>query len=184
MPSERDGKTMTATRSDVKPWERRQDESAQAYAAFTVYRDLGAARTLIAAAQQLGKNYSLIRRWADRHHWQERVYAWDRTQARADEAAIRQQRDEMVRRQMQDADRLQRLAMAKITTLVSRNPQTGELTLDPAVTPQQAVSHLSPEPAHSASDARGSTRESESLRRRGSRPRRNSAASLALNSQN
>jgi hypothetical protein len=133
------GEVGMSARPDLKPWERQPEESPKAHAAFIVYRDLGAARTFLAAARVLGKNSSLLRRWADRHQWRERVYTWDVAQAREDEAAVRRQRDDLVRRQVQDVDRLQRLAMAKLSSLVRKDPQTGELTLDPKVTPLDAV---------------------------------------------
>ena len=124
---------------DLQPWERKPNESSKAYAALTVYRDAGAARTLVATAQSLHKSYSLIRRWASRYHWQERVHAWDTARAREDEATLVQARQEMVRRKVQDMDRLQRVAMAKLTSVVSRDPVTGDLVLDPEVTPTAAV---------------------------------------------
>lgn len=42
-------------RSDVKPWERQEGESAKAFEAFTIYAGLGADRSLRAVAQQLGQ---------------------------------------------------------------------------------------------------------------------------------
>ena len=46
------------TRDDL--WERQKGESAQAYEAFVLYRDLGAERSHVKVAQQLGKSLSLI----------------------------------------------------------------------------------------------------------------------------
>jgi hypothetical protein len=126
-------------KSDLKPWERQPEESPKAHAAFVAYRDLGASRTFVAAARQLAKSCSLLRRWAVTHRWRERVHAWDVAQAREDEAAMRAQRDDIARRQVQDVDRLQRLAMAKLSSLVRKDPVTGELALDPKVTPLDAV---------------------------------------------
>jgi hypothetical protein len=96
-------------------------------------------RTFAAAARQLGKQKSLIRRWADRHNWRERVYLWDLTQARETEAAVAQEREAVLRRQLQDANRVQRLSMAKISSLVIRDPMSGEPTLSPNVTVADAI---------------------------------------------
>lgn len=49
-------------RSDVKPWERQEGESAKAFEAFTIYAGLGADRSLRAVAQQLGKSKTLMDR--------------------------------------------------------------------------------------------------------------------------
>lgn len=122
-----------------EPWERQLGESAAAYAAFAVFRDGGAARGLKATAQAVGKSYSLIRRWAKRDEWEKRALAWDLAQERDLAEVARQERREAVRRQLQDADRLERLAMAKLSALVRRDPVSGELSLDPRATPRDAV---------------------------------------------
>ncbi len=80
---------ITAARADPRPWEQGRDESRQAYHAFLTYRDGGAERSLAAAAHALKKNYALIRRWAKRFSWGERAWAWDLSQRREEEAAVR-----------------------------------------------------------------------------------------------
>ncbi len=52
-------------------------ESSRAFAAFVVYRDLGLRRSCHAVAQQLKLNPSSVLELSKRHHWQERVRAWD-----------------------------------------------------------------------------------------------------------
>jgi len=63
--------------TEVRPWERLPKESPPAFEAFACYRDLGARRSFVAVARQVGKDESLIRRWADRHGWKERVWQYD-----------------------------------------------------------------------------------------------------------
>jgi len=126
-------------RTDLKPWDRRRQESTVAYQAFLVYRDLGADRTFIAAANALGKSTSLLRRWAACYDWRDRTWAWDVARAREAEEALRQQREESLRRQARDSDQLQRLAMARLSGLIRRDPASGEVSLDPGVTPRDAV---------------------------------------------
>ncbi|HUW13627.1 MAG TPA: hypothetical protein VM537_28145 [Anaerolineae bacterium] len=121
------------------PWERKGDESPEAYDGFLAYRDLGSRRTVREAAEQVGKSAGLLARWCQRHSWRARAYAWDLDQDREAEATLRQARQESLQRQAQDADRLQRLAMARLGKLVQRNPQTGELELDSEVSVQDAV---------------------------------------------
>lgn len=129
----------TGDKLNQKPWERRKGESPLAYQAFVAYRDLGAARTFVAVAAALGKDTSLLRRWARRYDWRDRAWAWDVAQSREAEDALRQQREESLRRQARDADQLQRLAMARLGGLIRRDPASGEVSLDPGVTPRDAV---------------------------------------------
>ena len=126
-------------RTDLKPWDRQKGESPLAYQAFLAYRDLGEARSFVGAAHALGKSNSLVRRWATRYDWRDRAWAYDVAQAREAEEALRQQREESLRRQARDSDQLQRLAMARLSGLIRRDPASGEVSLDPGVTPRDAV---------------------------------------------
>lgn len=60
-----------------QPWERRQNESAKAHAAFVKYCELGSERSCAAVAKELGKSRQLIERWCSRHEWVERVTEYD-----------------------------------------------------------------------------------------------------------
>jgi len=123
----------------ARPWERRPEESPEAYDGFRTYRDCGPGRSLREAAGRAGKSPSMMAQWSRRHAWRQRAFAWDLEQDREAEAALRQAREKALERQAQDADRLQRLAMARLGKLVQRNPHTGELELDPGVGVQDAV---------------------------------------------
>ena len=50
-------------------------ESAKAFAAFSVYLNLGPERSLRAVGQGLGKSGSLLERWAKRYDWSARAQA-------------------------------------------------------------------------------------------------------------
>src|SRR5947209_9333731 len=52
-------------------------ESRKAFAAFSLYLDLGPARSYQRVAQELSVSLSLIKRWGRRWGWQERAAAWD-----------------------------------------------------------------------------------------------------------
>ncbi len=72
-------------------WERQQEESDKAYAAFATYRDLGPERSLRAVAEAIygvrakhGKR--TVEKWSSRHGWVDRVTALEA-------------RDEMLRRE-------------------------------------------------------------------------------------
>jgi hypothetical protein len=56
-------------------FEQQSNESAKAFAAFSIYLNLGAGRSLAATAKQLGKSTTLIERWSARFDWPARVQA-------------------------------------------------------------------------------------------------------------
>jgi hypothetical protein len=62
----------------IQLWERRNNESAEAFEAFAIYRDLGVGRNLTKVWQQLGKSHTLIERWSHRHDWVLRCIEFDR----------------------------------------------------------------------------------------------------------
>jgi hypothetical protein len=55
------------------PFEQQPKETAKAFEAFSLYLQLGPARSLAAVARKLGKSEGLIERWSRRHHWGERI---------------------------------------------------------------------------------------------------------------
>jgi hypothetical protein len=59
-------------------WERQPGEKARAYEAAKLYFELGAARSLAAVGQKLGKSKALMERWSVRWNWTERAAAYDR----------------------------------------------------------------------------------------------------------
>ena len=60
-----------------EPWERQKNEGAEAFEAFSHYRDLGSERSLVKVGQKLGKSQTLIERWSSNWNWVNRVNAWD-----------------------------------------------------------------------------------------------------------
>ena len=57
------------------PFEQQPRESAKAFAAFSLYLRLGAARSTREVGKQLGKSEGLIERWAAKFDWTSRVAA-------------------------------------------------------------------------------------------------------------
>ena len=84
-------------------FEQQTHESDKAFAAFTLYLGMGAQRSAQAVAGQLGKSEQLMRRWAARHRWTERVAAYGAHMAgvarQAQELAVRAKAGEWLRRQ-------------------------------------------------------------------------------------
>lgn len=64
------------------PWECQEKETPKPYAAFCIYRDMGAQRSVRKVAEKLGKSETLISRWSSAHNWVERAAAWDSEQDR------------------------------------------------------------------------------------------------------
>jgi uncharacterized protein (DUF2461 family) len=56
-------------------FEQHPKESAKAFAAFSLYLNLGAERSLAAVAQKLSKSEQLLKRWSAKFDWPARVGA-------------------------------------------------------------------------------------------------------------
>lgn len=66
----------------VAPWERQENESPEAFAAFVAYRDGGPDRSQAKAAREIGKDPGLTNRWCTRHDWVARARDYDNHVAR------------------------------------------------------------------------------------------------------
>lgn len=102
-----------------QPWERRPEESDQAWAAFVVFRDMpDAQRSINEVGRLLVKSGSLIDRWAARHHWQERVRAHQADQDHQWLADLAHQRHLAAQRHVRLAQTAQDVAGQALQTLV------------------------------------------------------------------
>ena len=82
------------------PWNMREGETANAFAAFCVYRDLDGKRSVAKAAKILGKNVTTMGEWSSKNGWIARAKAWDaEIDRRATEAEAREV-EKMKRRQI------------------------------------------------------------------------------------
>lgn len=102
-------------------WERQPKESAQAYQAFSIYRDLGEDRSLQAVATQLSKSLQLMKRWSKNWSWGERVRQYEdslqrEAQAKAYKKAVKEL-EEMQLRQIKTAVLLQKKAVQALDAL-------------------------------------------------------------------
>ncbi len=58
-------------------FDRADEESPQAFAAFAAYRDMGTDRSIERVSRECRKSVSLCNRWSQRHGWVERAAAYD-----------------------------------------------------------------------------------------------------------
>jgi hypothetical protein len=66
-----------ANEDDVRPWDRRPNETVKAYAAFQTYLDQGVDRSYVCVAKALGRSGTWIEQWGRKHEWPARAAAWD-----------------------------------------------------------------------------------------------------------
>ena len=74
--------------AEVQPWERQEGETARAYEGFSVYRDMGAERSLAKVGQRLGKSKAQMEKWSKKYSWVARAEAWDIEQDRLIRVAL------------------------------------------------------------------------------------------------
>lgn len=111
----------------VAPWERQPDESAKAYEAFALYRDMGSDRSQVKLAQKQGRTTKTISEWSVRYNWVERVRAYDiwlERQARA--AHIKEYKD-MVQRHIKIASSMQTKALRALDKLKPEDMKPREI---------------------------------------------------------
>ena len=109
---------MAVTVSKVKPWERQDSESAKAYEAFSVYRDMGADRSLAKVGQEIGKSTKMMEKWSKAHNWVERAEAWDREQDRI----LQKQQIEDIKKMRKRHANLAVAMLAKAATALKKIP--------------------------------------------------------------
>jgi hypothetical protein len=102
-----------------QPWLKRRDESAKAYAALTVYLELGAERSINAVVQrQRRKSRRPLGKWSSLHDWVSRAEAYDvwLTQIRLDaaERAAKQDAEQWAQRHREFRERQYRLGQAML----------------------------------------------------------------------
>ena len=92
----------TNRRDTSAAFDRLGAESAKAYQAFVLYRDLPIAeRSLTTVSQRLAKSRSLCARWSSQFRWVERVDAWDEHQDQVRRQRIAAEREKIYERQLQ-----------------------------------------------------------------------------------
>jgi hypothetical protein len=114
------------------PWDQQAGESAKAYAAFCLYRDLGPRRSLDAASRRyhgsewerqgppggrLPRASGTVRRWAQCWNWPARARAWDQESERIKQAEQHAAIQEMAERHAKEALMIQNKAIERLRQL-------------------------------------------------------------------
>ncbi len=123
---------------DAESWERQTGETADAFAAFATYRDMGADRSLAKVAHRLGKTKTLMDRWSAQWQWVGRAADHDadvdRRLREEDVAELQKMRG----RHLAMAQAMQRVAQYPIMRLLEKvNAGT-----DPGLSPTEAMKLL------------------------------------------
>jgi hypothetical protein len=121
-------------------WDRRDDETPKAWAAFSDYRDLGKWRSVDRAYQQQQKTSKRAARhwwdWYDAFDWKPRAEAYDahqERQARKEaEAAHRRQIRDFQSRQQERAEKLHRASISLLDKALTRLQDLTPEDMDPA----------------------------------------------------
>lgn len=98
---------------ELQAWDRRETESAKAYAAFLVYRAAGKDRSVVAVAEACQKGVSILNRWSQRHDWPARAKAYDIEVSRLASPKAAETDAEALARQIEDARLMQIDARAR-----------------------------------------------------------------------
>lgn len=102
---------------EIAPWEQQPGESAKAFEAFAIYRDMGVERSVRKVTQRLNKSLTLIGKWSSAYNWPERARAYDRDLDRQAHAqAVREVRS-MTNRHIRIAMQLQAKALEALEQL-------------------------------------------------------------------
>jgi hypothetical protein len=110
--------TGTHTDTDVdQPWLRIDGETAKAFEAFKVYRDLGPTRSIAKAAQKLGKAAVTLHAWSSRNDWVIRADAWDREDDRLFLVEVAEQKKSVARRHVNIAQMAQTKIIQRLQAL-------------------------------------------------------------------
>lgn len=102
-----------------EPWERQKGETARAFEAFAVYRDMGPGRSINKTAQALHKNRTTIGEWSSKYEWVKRVSAWDAEQDRI----ARQKNTEEIKKMRKRHTDLASAMLVKAARALQRIPE-------------------------------------------------------------
>jgi len=105
---------------NLELWDQQDGESAKAFHAFTIYRDLGHKRSIRAVAERLKSNDAHLGEWSRKFDWTKRAIAWDTfLDAQSQQAQVDQVRAMKIR-QIELGMQAQGLASLGLQALIDR----------------------------------------------------------------
>lgn len=111
-------------------WDKQRGESAKAFEAFGIYRDMGPDRSQVAVGEVLTKSRALQARWSIQWGWVERAEAWDefadRNARERDQAERLEMRRKMVDRHARGGMKLYGAAEYALGRYDVNDPEHGE----------------------------------------------------------
>lgn len=111
----------------MKLWDKREDESPPAFAAFQTYRDLGSERSISHAAKIVEKDISLLERWSTKHKWVLRASAYDAWLDQEAQAKQLKERTEMAKRHAKMAMMVQQKLVERLNEFNADSITPGEI---------------------------------------------------------
>lgn len=114
---------------NVEPelWERQPNETAKAFEAFVIYRDMGVNRSIRKAAQTLNKAVTTLAEWSTKHEWVKRVAAWDAEQDRIARNELVAEMASTRKKQRKQAQRMQEKGMELLESISIGDAKLSEI---------------------------------------------------------
>lgn len=107
-------------KQSVPPWEIQQGEPSKAFHFFTIYRDMGAERTLKKVALATGKAEVTINKLSQQWNWQERVRAWSGELDRIRREITLKATEDMAKRHIHTSMSFQRIMLLPVEAITNR----------------------------------------------------------------
>lgn len=106
------------------PQSQQSGETALAFEAFVIYRDMGPSRTTKAVAEQLQKSHGLIARWGTVNHWVRRAHSHDAELDRRKRYGELREVEKMRKRQVKSALLMQEIANIELAKMLGEAGRT------------------------------------------------------------
>ena len=101
-------------------WTKLPKESAKAYQAFEIYRDMGSARSIQKVGERLARNHTALARHSKKYDWVKRVDAFDTHVSQEKAREAEKEIIEMQRRILRQAQSFQEIALKLFSRLQER----------------------------------------------------------------
>ena len=114
----------------LNEWDRINNESAKAYAAFCAYRDYGIDRSATKVLQRYNNKYgsrSMLTRWSNKHNWVNRCYEYDVYMEKEQRKELHSYNIKMIKRHAEQSMLLQSKAIEALINIDPKSLSNQEL---------------------------------------------------------